>query len=80
MPVAERLRKLKEQYFFDCTCSACHMTEKEPSDWSMFKCSNCDQPATLLDSDLVCTNQQCLHKESAKEKLKVRFDGFVDFS
>ncbi|PIK56530.1 hypothetical protein BSL78_06547 [Apostichopus japonicus] len=72
MPVAERLRKLKEQYFFDCTCSACHMTEKEPSDWSMFKCSNCDQPATLLDSDLVCTNQQCLHKESAKEKLKLK--------
>lgn len=72
MPVAERLKMLKEQYFFDCVCSACHMTSEKPSDWSKFKCSECDGPATISDSNLECTNQGCLHKEIATEKLKVR--------
>ncbi|KAJ8042836.1 SET and MYND domain-containing protein 4 [Holothuria leucospilota] len=73
MSVDERKRKLLNQYFFSCDCRACLSTSDTAFDWSMsFKCPSCDQPATLIETSLICSNKNCLHKQTSEEYLKMK--------
>lgn len=62
MGAAERQQKLRSQYFFDCSCPACHSEElraaTEPR-WEAFRCNKC---RSLLQGDdvLSCGNKSCL--------------------
>lgn len=61
MGVAERQQKLRSQYFFDCSCPACH-TETlratvEPR-WEAFCCKACS--ALMQGNDVLsCSNESC---------------------
>ncbi|XP_073902679.1 SET and MYND domain-containing protein 4 isoform X2 [Castor canadensis] len=61
MDVAERQQKLRSQYFFDCSCPACH-TEKPKTaagpSWEAFCCNGC---GALMQGDAVlsCGSGSC---------------------
>ncbi|XP_004433362.1 PREDICTED: SET and MYND domain-containing protein 4 [Ceratotherium simum simum] len=66
MGVAERQRKLRSQYFFDCTCPACqhekHRATAGPR-WEAFCCRSC---RALMQGDdvLSCGNTSCMESVS----------------
>ncbi|XP_074244450.1 SET and MYND domain-containing protein 4 isoform X3 [Saimiri boliviensis] len=61
MGVAERQQKLRSQYFFDCTCPACHSEghgmAARPR-WEAFCCSSCRAPMQG-DDVLSCGRRGC---------------------
>lgn len=61
MGVAERQKKLRSQYFFDCNCPACQNEQHRPTAgprWEAFCCSRC---RALMQGDdmLSCDNASC---------------------
>lgn len=61
MGVAERQKKLRSQYFFDCNCPACQNEQHRPAAgprWEAFCCSRC---RALMQGDdmLSCNNASC---------------------
>ncbi|XP_023575701.1 SET and MYND domain-containing protein 4 isoform X2 [Octodon degus] len=61
MSGAERQQKLRSQYFFDCSCPACHCEEPRAAAgprWEAFRCNSC---RALLQGDdvLSCGNRAC---------------------
>uniref|UniRef100_A0A8D2DSL9 Protein-lysine N-methyltransferase SMYD4 n=1 Tax=Sciurus vulgaris TaxID=55149 RepID=A0A8D2DSL9_SCIVU len=61
MGVAERQQKLRSQYYFDCSCPACHTEELRTAAgprWEAFCCNSC---RTLMQGDdvLSCGNKSC---------------------
>ncbi|XP_013358912.1 PREDICTED: SET and MYND domain-containing protein 4 isoform X2 [Chinchilla lanigera] len=61
MSVAERQQKLRSQYFFDCSCPACHCEEPRTATgprWEAFRCNSC---RALMQGDdvLSCGNGAC---------------------
>ncbi|XP_077898750.1 protein-lysine N-methyltransferase SMYD4 isoform X1 [Ictidomys tridecemlineatus] len=61
MGIAERQQKLRSQYFFDCSCPACH-TEELRTDagprWEAFCCNSC-RAIMQGDDVLSCGNRFC---------------------
>ncbi|XP_032119324.1 SET and MYND domain-containing protein 4 isoform X1 [Sapajus apella] len=61
MGVAERQQKLRSQYFFDCTCPACHTEVHEMAArprWEAFCCNSCRAPMQG-DDVLSCGRRGC---------------------
>uniref|UniRef100_A0A2K5R5W5 Protein-lysine N-methyltransferase SMYD4 n=1 Tax=Cebus imitator TaxID=2715852 RepID=A0A2K5R5W5_CEBIM len=61
MGVAERQQKLRSQYFFDCTCPACHTEVHEMAArprWEAFCCNSCRAPMQG-DDVLSCGRRSC---------------------
>ncbi|XP_019065950.1 SET and MYND domain-containing protein 4 isoform X3 [Fukomys damarensis] len=61
MSAAERQQKLRSQYFFDCSCPACHCEKLRTATgprWEAFRCNNC---RALMQGDdvLSCGNRAC---------------------
>ncbi|KAF7471488.1 SET and MYND domain-containing protein 4 [Marmota monax] len=66
MGVAERQQKLRSQYFFDCSCPACHTEELRTAAgprWEAFCCNSC---RTIMQGDdvLSCGNRSCTESVS----------------
>ncbi|XP_006167616.1 SET and MYND domain-containing protein 4 [Tupaia chinensis] len=76
MGVAERRRKLRSQYFFDCHCPACeaeqHGTAARPR-WEAFRCHSC---RALMQGDdmLSCGSRSCTERTS-RDHLVSRLQG-----
>ncbi|XP_064234174.1 SET and MYND domain-containing protein 4 isoform X2 [Aotus nancymaae] len=61
MGVAERQQKLRSQYFFDCTCPACHTEAHRMATrprWEAFCCNRCRAPMQG-DDVLSCGHRGC---------------------
>lgn len=66
MGVAERQQRLSSQYFFDCSCPACHaetLRAAAAPRWEAFCCNTCRVPMQGNDV-LSCSNESCTNSVS----------------
>ncbi|XP_023931505.1 SET and MYND domain-containing protein 4 [Lingula anatina] len=70
MPWAERQKCLKEQYFFECTCTACTKDVAKEEKFKALKCPSCAGPLTFSKPTHLFSCVQCGQQTHATEQLQ----------